>query len=101
MTATTEEIRGVAEALHKVQCRWNHTDGCSWFYEYKRFVGRSRFAEIQDKVTQPVLDKDGNTVTNWNGSAHREYFNKAKKVIDNLDPDVPPGVIIMVLEALT
>lgn len=23
----------VAEVLHKIQCRWNHTDGCSWEYE--------------------------------------------------------------------
>ena len=101
MTATVEEIRGVAEVLHKVQCRWNHTDGCGWMYEYERFVGPSRFPEIKENVTQPVLDERGKTIPNWNGLAHREYFNKAKKVIDNLDPDVPPGVIVMVLEALT
>ncbi len=23
----------VAEMLHKLQCHWNHTDGCGWEYE--------------------------------------------------------------------
>ena len=23
----------LAEAIHAIQCHWNHTDGCSWFYE--------------------------------------------------------------------
>jgi hypothetical protein len=24
----------LAELLHERLCRWNHTDGCSWFYEF-------------------------------------------------------------------
>lgn len=25
--------QAIAEALHSSECHWNHTDGCSWFYE--------------------------------------------------------------------
>jgi len=28
-----KKIIEVAELLHKALCTWNHTDGCSWFYE--------------------------------------------------------------------
>lgn len=24
---------GLADILHELICHWNHTDGCSWFYE--------------------------------------------------------------------
>ncbi len=23
----------IADALHQILCRWNHTNGCSWHYE--------------------------------------------------------------------
>lgn len=32
----------LAEALHSVQCHWNHTDGCGWFYESWDDPGYSR-----------------------------------------------------------
>ena len=53
------EDKQLAIALHDLLCHWNHTDGCSWFYE------------IQDKVHQ------------WGGtgSAHNRYLNKARKII--------------------
>jgi len=31
-----EEIIALAEAMHTSLCRWNHTDGCSWWYENER-----------------------------------------------------------------
>jgi hypothetical protein len=27
------EEQKLAELIHESQCRWNHTDGCSWYYE--------------------------------------------------------------------
>ena len=27
------EAQELAELVHKKTCHWNHTDGCSWFYE--------------------------------------------------------------------
>lgn len=32
----------LAEMLHEKQCRWNHTDGCGWFYESWAQPGHSR-----------------------------------------------------------
>ncbi len=47
----------LARELHALLCRWNHTDGCGWFYEFK------------DK--QDV----------WTGHAHAEYLGKARKLM--------------------
>ncbi len=46
----------LAVQLHDKFCRWNHTDGCSWFYE------------VDDKDT-------------WAQSSHKEYLTKARKLI--------------------
>lgn len=27
-----EKAIALAEVLHGKKCRWNHTDGCSWYY---------------------------------------------------------------------
>ena len=47
----------LAKELHGMQCHWNHTDGCSWFYEIK------------------------NKVDDWSGSAHGTYLKKAQSLI--------------------
>lgn len=46
----------LALTLHNKLCRWNHTDGCGWFYEMK------------------------NGIDDWNRSAHGEYLTKARTV---------------------
>jgi hypothetical protein len=46
----------LAIALHSTFCRWNHADGCGWFYE----------------------QKDG--VDDWNGQSHTPYLTKARMV---------------------
>ena len=28
----------LAKRLHELQCTWNHTDGCGWYYEQKNGV---------------------------------------------------------------
>lgn len=44
----------LAEFLHSKLCNRNHTDGCSWYYH-----------------------KD-----DWNNYAHKEYLDKAKKMLE-------------------
>lgn len=46
-------MQQLAEALHTLKCRWNHTDGCSWEYEYK---GKA---------------------ADWMRDVHKQYFMKA------------------------
>ena len=60
----------LAEALHDMLCRWNHTDGCGWFYE-------------TDEKTK------------WSGYAHKAYLDKARKLMNQL-PDMDPDDIIKV-----
>lgn len=47
----------LAEELHGMLCRWNHEDGCGWFYEFDK--------------RQPV----------WTSYAHGKYLMKAQKLI--------------------
>ncbi len=46
----------MAQSLHEVWCRHNHTDGCGWMYE---------------------MNKHGD---DWNGSAHRSWLSKSAKI---------------------
>lgn len=53
----------LAIKLHDKFCRWNHIDGCGWDYEF-----------VDSKH-------------NWNGYAHKEYWNKAGKILKSgVDP---------------
>lgn len=47
----------LARELHDLTCSWNHTDGCSWFYE-------------------PEVGKDA-----WTGYAHSRYLDRARKLM--------------------
>ncbi len=47
---TTEDL---ADLLHELMCRHNHTDGCGWYYEIQ----------------------DGHH--NWTGSEHKRYLDRA------------------------
>lgn len=49
--------KALAESLHEMTCRLNHTDGCGWFYEFK------------------------NKEADWEGYSHKEYLAKARKLI--------------------
>ena len=37
----------LAELIHSKMCSWNHTDGCSWFYESWENLGYSRTAYLE------------------------------------------------------
>lgn len=65
----------LAISLHSTLCRWNHTDGCSWFYEMH----------------------PGN-IDNWDSYAHNEYLTKARSVSmfcskNNVSPEAALGLI--------
>ena len=65
----------LAEELHSMQCRWNHTDGCGWCYE----------------ISKGVVD--------WNGHAHNSYLRKAREVMKVL-PDLSVDEILRVASAI-
>lgn len=74
--AELPEDHRLAITLHKLLCRWNHTDGCSWEYE---------------SIAKPA-GWVGPAATDWNGHAHSQYLAKARKVMacckrDNLSVD--------------
>lgn len=50
----------LAVAIHDIDCRWNHTDGCGWLYEIHKGVA------------------------DWTGYAHARYLLKAKKLMEML-----------------
>lgn len=64
----------LAVRLHSKLCRWNHTDGCGWFYAVK----------------------DGKH--DWSDSSHRNYLEKARKILRETELDVE--TIIKVLDNL-
>lgn len=48
----------LAIVLHSILCRSNHTDGCSWFYEFK------------------------NQMHQWDTGTHSSYLRKSQKLIE-------------------
>jgi len=50
----------LAETLHSMLCHWNHTDGCSWYYE---------------------------TWEAPNNNTHMRYLDKARKALEIADED--------------
>jgi hypothetical protein len=53
----------LAKELHSMNCTWNHTDGCGWYYEMK------------------------NKQDDWTGHAHGEYLKKAQRLIHKCQDD--------------
>lgn len=96
-TATQDELKQLAELMHSKFCHYNHTDQCGWMYEYElEVVVDPKYG----KVSQTRRDADGNTIANWRAHERKKYLNKAALLTEKLEPDVPVGVIYMVLEAL-
>lgn len=62
----------LAIELHTALCRWNHTDGCAWFYE----------------VHQGVDD--------WTGQAHARWLSQAKKARGLLEGFSDDGIVRVV-----
>lgn len=74
LLALSDDAR-LAEELHSMQCRWNHTDGCGWFYE----------------VHKDVVD--------WNGHSHSRWLTKAREVMREL-PDMSVDEILRVASVI-
>lgn len=67
------EDRKLAEHLHSKQCHSDHTEGCSWFYEFS------------------------DSKPNWDEYTHARYLATAQKALESYDYDT----IVGVLEAVT
>lgn len=74
LLALSDDAR-LAEELHTLQCNWNHTDGCGWFYE----------------IHKGVVD--------WSGWAHAQYLEKARKVMRAL-PSMEVDEIVKVVKVI-
>lgn len=62
----------LAEYLHSKQCQWDHTEGCSWFYEFD------------------------NSEVNWGGYAHSRYLTSAREALKSYDYSTVVGVLEVV-----
>lgn len=66
------EDKKLAEYLHSKQCQWDHTEGCSWFYEFD------------------------NSEVNWGGYAHSRYLTSAREALKSYDYSTVVGVLEVV-----
>lgn len=57
-------IYKLATILHDSRCRYNHTDGCSWYYE-------------EDWYRDNPID-----IKKWNEREHSRWFKMATKIFD-------------------
>lgn len=69
----------LAVQLHKMLCHWNHTDGCSWEYEFS------------------------NGQVEWHGHAHGKYLRKARCMLmfcneHNVSVDKVIGIVKLMNE---
>jgi hypothetical protein len=69
--AELPEDRRLAEAMHSMLCRTNHTDGCSWEYEHDL---RSTWPDMWT----------GQTHLHWLGRAHEVMTALPGKDIDDI-----------------
>lgn len=42
LAARESPLQKLADAIHGIECHWNHTDGCSWHYESWEKPGYAR-----------------------------------------------------------
>lgn len=75
--AALPEDKRLAEALHELLCTWNHTDGCSWYYE------------VSSTYPTPT----------WRSWTHGEYLKRAKNVMASL-PGMNSDDIVKVVKAI-
>lgn len=69
MNLDPEEIK-IAEVLHTHLCNWNHTDGCSWFYESWEDPGCSKKDYLEKAKRVKSLGYTGEMID--------EFFKKVK-----------------------
>jgi len=54
------ENKQLATVIHEKQCRWNHTDGCGWYYadsgkdkDWEEY-GHVKYLEIADRILAEI-----------------------------------------------
>lgn len=73
--AMTEDQQ-LAMSLHDAFCRWNHTDGCGWFYEVHKGID------------------------DWDGHSHARWLTNVKAVRAQLPADYTNETIIKVVRSV-
>jgi len=68
----------LAEKFHGIFCHWNHTDGCSWYYE--------------NNSTDPEL-------TDWKGNAHAGALKQAQAFLQKCPEHITQTEIRAILNA--
>jgi hypothetical protein len=58
--AQLADNKKLATAIHEKQCRWNHTDGCGWYYadsgkaeDWEEF-GHAQYLEVADRILEEI-----------------------------------------------
>lgn len=78
----TPDMAKMAVIMHRMMCRWNHNDGCSWYYEMGPKPG-----VVEDRNTMSYdrddIEKLDDYHHNWSGSAHGEYLLRAIELLNN------------------
>jgi len=69
--------RKLAVLLHDGFCHYNHTDQCSWHYEF-----------------------DNSNRHMWDKATHDYYLNTARRVIDETNDDVGTDQVMIVVRSL-
>lgn len=69
-----KEQKQVADLLHSLLCKWNHTDGCGWYYHTS-----------PSDYLRPKGDKNS-------------YYVMAGKVLVNRDADTVISVLQLILD---
>lgn len=86
--STSEDLINIAEFIHSIQCTWNHTDGCGWYYE--KDYNKDDVAKM------------------WAQPTHMSYMRKAKNLMafpdiihmPSLDTSTHEHIVTRVLAAL-
>jgi small-conductance mechanosensitive channel len=77
----------IAIARHDVLCRWNHTDGCSWFYEIKDGIHQFHMNEHARQLlgAQKILRALDNTKLSMYNLSKDEIMDVISAVFFGLD----------------
>jgi hypothetical protein len=68
-----DEIQKLAEIMHEKMCRWNHTDGCDWYYD--------KWTGFADKPTE------------YGNSTRQRYFDAAVRILVQHDFETAEFII--------
>lgn len=85
-------LRPVAIAAHRVFCPFNHTDACSWGYEYTDQFGTE---SIENPFFENTVPPEGSAVTQ---GAHVRWLLKVDRICQNHPPLSPSELLLLISE---